>query len=69
MTKKVGNFEFNSTDIEGVFVIQPKCYGDNRGYSFKNKGNSMFKNFNSKDRGCQKYNGDWRDINFCKCSK
>ena len=28
----IGNFTFKETDIEGVFVIEPKCYGDNRGY-------------------------------------
>lgn len=28
----IGNFSFKETDIEGVFVIEPKCYGDNRGY-------------------------------------
>lgn len=28
----MGNFKFNATDIEGVFVIEPKVYGDERGY-------------------------------------
>lgn len=25
-------FTFNKTDIEGVYVIEPKCFGDDRGY-------------------------------------
>ena len=28
----MGNFTFNKTDIEGVYVIDVKTYGDNRGY-------------------------------------
>lgn len=28
----MGNFKFNATDIEGVSVIEPKVYGDERGY-------------------------------------
>lgn len=28
----MGNFKFNTTDLEGVFVIEPKVYGDERGY-------------------------------------
>lgn len=27
-----GNFTFTETAIEGVYIIEPKCYGDNRGY-------------------------------------
>ena len=27
-----GNFTFTETEIEGVYIIQPKCFGDNRGY-------------------------------------
>ncbi len=30
MTK--GNFTFNKTDIDGVYIIDIKTYGDNRGY-------------------------------------
>ncbi|MDE7083211.1 MAG: dTDP-4-dehydrorhamnose 3,5-epimerase [Clostridia bacterium] len=30
--KTVGNFSFYETEIEGVFIIEPKLYGDNRGY-------------------------------------
>ena len=28
----IGNFTFAPTEIEGVVVIEPKCYGDSRGY-------------------------------------
>ena len=28
----VGNFTFTETAVKGVFVIEQKCYGDNRGY-------------------------------------
>ncbi len=28
----MGNFNFQKTDIEGVFIIEPKVFGDNRGY-------------------------------------
>lgn len=30
--KEIGNFKFIETSIEGVFIIEPKKYGDNRGY-------------------------------------
>ena len=42
---------------------------DKKGFSVKNKGNSMFKNFDNNDRQCQKYRDDWKDKNFCKCNK
>lgn len=32
MSKTVGNFTFIETSIDGVVVIEPKKYGDNRGY-------------------------------------
>ena len=32
MDKQIGNFLFKETSIQGVYVIQPKRYGDNRGY-------------------------------------
>ncbi|MBW6410300.1 dTDP-4-dehydrorhamnose 3,5-epimerase [Clostridium weizhouense] len=28
----MGNFNFNKTNIEGVYIIEPKVFGDNRGY-------------------------------------
>lgn len=30
--KTIGNFSFLETSIKDVFVIEPKKYGDNRGY-------------------------------------
>ena len=32
MEKIIGNFKFIETSIKGVYVIEPKKYGDNRGY-------------------------------------
>ena len=32
MNKQFGNFNFIKTSIEGVYIIEPKKYGDNRGY-------------------------------------
>lgn len=28
----MGNFNFNKTNIDGVYIIEPKVFGDNRGY-------------------------------------
>lgn len=28
----MGNFNFNETKIDGVYIIEPKVFGDNRGY-------------------------------------
>ena len=32
MEKQINNFKFIETSIKGVFIIEPKKYGDNRGY-------------------------------------
>ena len=32
MQKTIGNFAFIETSIKDVFIIEPKKYGDNRGY-------------------------------------
>ena len=32
MEKQIGNFLFKETSIKGVYIIEPKKYGDNRGY-------------------------------------
>ena len=32
MDKVVGNFIFKETKIKDVFIVEPKKYGDNRGY-------------------------------------
>lgn len=28
----MGNFNFNETQIDGVYIIEPKIFGDKRGY-------------------------------------
>lgn len=38
-----GNFTFNETEIEGVYVIDVKKYGDNRGYFMETYKESDFK--------------------------
>ena len=32
MEKQIGNFLFKETSIKGVIIVEPKKYGDNRGY-------------------------------------
>ena len=32
MSFSVGNFTFFETEIDGVFIIEPRCFGDSRGY-------------------------------------
>lgn len=39
----MGNFKFNTTDVEGVFVIEPKAYGDERGYFMETYSEAEFK--------------------------
>jgi hypothetical protein len=52
---------------KNTFVINKD--DDKRGYSVNNKGASMFKNFDDKNRNCEKYKDDWKEKTFCKCSK
>lgn len=37
-------FIFNKTEIEGVYVIEPKVFGDNRGYFIETYNEQEFKN-------------------------
>lgn len=39
----MGNFKFNTTDIEGVFIIEPKVYGDERGYFMETYSEAEFR--------------------------
>ena len=39
----MGNFTFNKTDIEGVYIIDVKTYGDNRGYFMETYKESDFR--------------------------
>ena len=43
MEKQINNFIFISTDIEDVYIIEPKVYGDNRGYFFESYKETDFK--------------------------
>lgn len=43
MEKIVGNFKFTTTDIEGVVIIEPKIYGDSRGYFLETYKESDFR--------------------------
>ena len=40
----MGNFTFNETKIKGVYIIDVKTYGDNRGYFMETYKDSEFKN-------------------------
>ena len=39
----MGKFKFNMTDIEGVYVIEPTVYGDERGYFMETYSEEEFK--------------------------
>lgn len=43
MEKNVGNFKFIETSIKDVYVIEPKKFGDNRGYFMETYKESDFK--------------------------
>ena len=43
MEKAIGNFLFKETSIKGVYVIEVKKYGDNRGYFMETYKESDFK--------------------------
>ena len=43
MEKVINNFKFISTDIKDVYIIEPKVYGDNRGYFFESYKEADFK--------------------------
>jgi len=40
----MGQFNFIKLDIEGLYVIEPKCFGDNRGYFMETYNYEDFKN-------------------------
>lgn len=46
MSKIVGNFTFKETSIKDVYIIEPKKYGDNRGYFME-----TYKEFDFKEAG------------------
>ena len=43
MSKTFGNFNFIETSIKDVYIIEPKKYGDNRGYFMETYKESDFK--------------------------
>ena len=43
MEKVVGNFKFIGTEIKEVYIIEPKLYGDNRGYFMETYKEESFK--------------------------
>lgn len=43
MEKVVGNFKFIETEIKDVYIIEPKVYGDNRGYFMETYKEASFK--------------------------
>ena len=43
MKKTFGNFTFCETEIDGVFIVDAKVYGDNRGYFMETYKESEFK--------------------------
>lgn len=43
MEKTIDNFKFIETSIDGVYIIEPKKYGDNRGYFMETFKVSSFK--------------------------
>lgn len=39
---KIGRFTFNKTSIDGVYIIEPKVFGDNRGYFMETYNKDQF---------------------------
>lgn len=71
MEKQVGNFLFKKTSIDGVIVIEPKRYGDNRGYFMETYKKKDFKeaglNYNFiQDNQSQSKKGVLRGLHFQK---
>lgn len=40
----MGQFNFQKCEIEGLYIIEPKCFGDNRGYFMETYNYEDFKN-------------------------
>lgn len=41
----MGNFNFNTTKLDGVYIIEPKIFGDNRGYFMETHNMKQFSEF------------------------
>lgn len=71
MEKIVGNFKFIQTDINDVYIIEPKKIGDNRGYFMETYKDSDFKeaglNYNFiQDNQSKSKKGVLRGLHFQK---
>lgn len=71
MEKVIGNFKFIETDIKDVVIIEPKKYGDNRGYFMETYKKSDFKeaglNYNFvQDNQSKSKQGVLRGLHFQK---
>ena len=71
MEKVIGNFKFIETDIKDVFVIEPKKYGDNRGYFMETYKQTDFeeagiKNIFIQDNQSKSKKGVLRGLHFQK---
>lgn len=67
----VGNFKFIETEIKDVYIIEPKKYGDNRGYFMETYKESSFKeaglNYNFvQDNQSKSKKGVLRGLHFQK---
>ena len=40
----MADFKFNKTSIEGVYIIEPQVFGDNRGYFMETYHKEVFSN-------------------------
>lgn len=71
MEKQIGNFNFIETSIKDVFIIEPKKYGDNRGYFMETYKEADFKkaglNYNFvQDNQSKSKKGVLRGLHFQK---
>jgi dTDP-4-dehydrorhamnose 3,5-epimerase len=64
--------DFQKTEIDGLFIIQPKFFGDDRGWFMRTFSEDLFQqnieNFNSKwvqiNHSFSKEKGTWRGLHF-----
>lgn len=67
----MGKFKFNITDIEGVYIIEPTVYGDERGYFMETYSDEEFReaglNYNFvQDNQSSSHKGVLRGLHFQK---
>ena len=71
LSTEVYMFEFQKTKIEGVYIITPKVFGDNRGYFFESYNQKDFFNEGIKinfvqDNESKSHRGVLRGLHFQK---